>query len=494
MRIFIVGVAGTAMGSLAGLLKELGHDVAGSDIAFFPPMGPALEQWGVRCFEGFDPEVLKGDSHQGKPPEAIVVGNVCRRDNPQAVAALELGIERMHLADALRRFVLPHTSSLVVTGTHGKTTTSSLCAHLLTQVGLEPGYLIGGIPQSLGKSFRPVKKRLLHKSGVVATGRATPFVLEGDEYDTAYWEKTAKFLHYDAEVAVLTSIEHDHVDIYPRAEDYENAFLRLMEQLPAQGLLIAYAGDQKVVELSQRARCEVAYYGLSDEPHAASPHWLGALAQSDASGTSFDLYAGGVLAGRFVSPLSGRHNVKNCIAALAACAQGYGAPLAALMEPLAEFQGVKRRQEIVGTPRDITVYDDFAHHPTAVAETLAGLRLRHGQGKLIAIFEPRSATACRKMHQHAYETAFAAATHVILAPVGRSELSAEERLNVPLLAQRLQETTGTPERAWALSDVESIIKKACELAAPGDAIAILSNGAFGGIHGKLVQALGQGNC
>lgn len=496
MRIFISAVAGTAMGSLAGLLCELGHDVAGSDQAFFPPMGPALKEWGVRCFEGFDPEQLKGTSHNGQSPEVLIVGNVCRRDNPQAVFALQNGIERLHLADALNRFVLPHTSSLVVTGTHGKTTTSSLCAHLLSATGFDPGYLIGGIPQSLGRSFRPAGKRMLQKANRPSQIRATPFVLEGDEYDTAFWEKTAKFLHYHAEVAVITSIEHDHIDIYPTLEDYLNAFALFVAGLPKNGLLIAYAGDPHVVALAKTAPCEVAYYGVEGEYHnGVAPHWLAAPAQTDVSGTSFDLYAGGVMAGRFVCPLSGTHNLKNSVAALAACAQGYGAPLKELMEPLAQFKGVKRRQEIIGTPRSITVYDDFAHHPTAVTETLRGLRARHPQGKLIAIFEPRSATACRRLHQLAYERAFDAASHVLLAPVGRSELAPEERLDVDVLARAITAPAVTnPPLAQSLPNVQAIVQRSCELAEPGDTIAVLSNGDFGGIHAKLLTALAADAC
>lgn len=496
MRIFISAVAGTAMGSLAGLLSELGHDVAGSDVAFFPPMGPALKGWGVRCFEGFAPELLTGTSHDGQTPEVLIVGNVCRRDNPQALFALENGIERLHLADALNRFVLPHTSSLVVAGTHGKTTTSSLCAHLLSATGFEPGFLIGGIPQSLGRGFRPAGKRLLQKANRPAQIRATPFVLEGDEYDTAFWEKTAKFLHYRAEVAVITSIEHDHIDIYPTLDDYLGAFERFVSELPANGLLIAYAGDRHVVELAKSAPCEVAYYGIEGENfHGVSAHWLAAPAQTDHSGTSFDLYAGGVMAGRFVCPLSGAHNLKNSVAALAACAQGYGAPLKELMEPLAKFQGVKRRQEVIGTPRSITVYDDFAHHPTAVTETLRGLRARHPRGKLIAIFEPRSATACRRLHQLAYQRAFDAASHVLLAPVGRSDLKPEDRLDVDLLAREIS-ASGLAQGplAQSLPSVESIVKKTCELAEPGDTIAVLSNGDFGGIHAKLLTALTTDAC
>lgn len=483
MRIHIVAVSGTGMGSLAGLLVELGHEVTGSDTAFYPPMGPALQEWGVRCFQGFAPAHL-----DRARPDLVVVGNVCRRDNPEVEGARQRGYELLHIADALQRFALPQTSPLVVTGTHGKTTTSSLCAHLLERAGLEPGFLIGGIPSGLGRGFRAAGRRklpLASSRGQVA--RATPFVLEGDEYDTAFFEKTAKFLHYGAEVAILTSIEHDHIDIYPTFDSYRAAFVKFVEGLPEDGLLVAFAGDPEVVAVAQRSRAPVAWYALEgQDTHGQPPHWLAAPAGSDASGTGFDLYAGGVMAGRFACPLPGRHNVANATAALAAVAQGYGVPLHQLAHPLATFGGIKRRQELLGTPGGVAVYDDFAHHPTAVAETLAALRTRHPRGRLFAVFEPRSATACRRMHQQAYEQAFDSADQVLLAPVGRPELAPEERLDTGKLARRLTER-GIP--ATAFDDVDGILRALLDAAQPDDVIAILSNGSFGGIHERLVSAL-----
>lgn len=484
MRIHIIAVAGTGMGSLAGLLVELGHTVTGSDTAFYPPIGPALREWGVHCFEGFRAAHI--DAAQ---PDLVVVGNVCRRDNPEVIAAQERGFELLHIASALSRFALPQTSPLVVTGTHGKTTTSSLCAHLLDRAGLAPGFLIGGVPQSLGRGFRPAgPRKLVSAAGSVQVARRAPFVLEGDEYDTAFFEKTAKFLHYGADVAILTSLEHDHIDIYPTFESYRDAFVRFVRGLPEDGLLVAYAADPEVVRVAEESRAPVAWYALEgQDTHGKAPHWLAAPAQADATGTSFDLYAGGVAAGRFACPLPGRHNVANATAALAAVAQGYGVPLHHLGQPLATFGGVKRRQELLGTPGDVAVYDDFAHHPTAVAETLSALRSRHPRGQLIAVFEPRSATACRRLHQEAYESAFDAADSVLLAPVGRPELAPEEKLDTHLLAERLR---ARGKQAVAYDALDGIVDALVAMARPGDTIAILSNGAFGGIHGRLVSALG----
>lgn len=498
MRIFVAAVAGTAMGSLAGLLRDLGHDVAGSDTAFFPPMGPLLSQWGIRCFEGFSPDLLDGRAHPnesgapGHPPDLIVVGNVCRRDNPLVREAERLGIERIHLADALQRFVLPGNSSCVVTGTHGKTTTSSILAHLLVANGRAPGYLIGGVVRSLGRGFQAPKPRSLLQArpaaGSVGAQRRRPVVLEGDEYDTAFWEKTAKFLHYQAEVAVLTSVEYDHVDIYPTPESYVESFRRFIAQLPADGLLLAYGGDAQVVELSQSAPCELAYYGIEgDFLPGAAPHWSASIAEVGSAGTSFDLFAGGVLAGRFFVPLPGRHNVRNALAALATCAQAYGVPLRELIAPLASFEGVKRRQELVGEAGGVSVYDDFAHHPTAVALTLEGMRRQSSAGRLIAVFEPRSATACRRLHQEAYARAFDAADLVFLAPVGR-ELPESDRLDVPRLAKEISASAAAVQ-AIALPDVQRIIDGLAQSVQPGDRVVILSNGSFGGIHEKLVARL-----
>ncbi len=477
MRIHVVAVAGTGMGSLAGLLRDLGHEVTGSDTAFDPPMGPALEAWGVRCLRGFDP------AHLEPPPDLVIVGNVCRRDNPEARAALDGGLDTTHIAGALQRFVLDRTAPLVVAGTHGKTTTTALAAWLLDRTGFEPGYLVGGIPSGLGRSFRSPGKNRLTRPGL---GRRTPFVIEGDEYDTAFFEKTAKFLHYRTEVLVLTSIEHDHIDVYPTLERYVDAFRALVEQVPESGLIVAHAADRIVFDVvSRHARAPVAWYALESDDLPLAAHWTGALADADASGTRFDLFAGGVAVGRFASPLAGAHNARNAIAALAAATQGFGAPLPDLRAALASFGGVKRRQELIGQPRGVAVYDDFAHHPTAVRETLAGLRSKHPNARLVAVFEPRSATACRRVHQAHYADAFGGADEVVLAPLGR-ELPPEESLDLDLLVSELG---ARGIRASALPSVTAIVEHLAKTAGSGEVIALLSNGAFGGIHGRLLGSL-----
>ncbi len=488
MRIHVTGVSGTGMGSLAGLLVELGHSVSGSDTAFYPPMGPRLVEWGIELFEGYSAEHLRPELHGGKLPDAVVVGNVCRRDNPEAVAAIELGIERLHIGSALGRFALSGTAPVVVAGTHGKTTTSSMVAHLLDGAGLEPGFLIGGVPQGFGRGFRRAGPRRLARVDGAAHVRKPPFVLEGDEYDTAFWEKTAKFLHYGAEVAIITSIEHDHVDIYPTFDDYQGAFQRFVGSLPETGLLIVHAGDEHAVRLSQESPAPVTRYGVAGHGKwFTTPEWYAEPVISGPEGTTFDLFAGGVLAGRYLCPLSGLHNVANATAALAAAAHGYGCDLRSLKSVLARFGGVKRRQELRGTPSGISVYDDFAHHPTAVEETLHALSLRNPDARLLVLFEPRSATACRRTHQDAYTAAFDRAAHVLFAPVGR-ELPDAARLDVPLLARSITER-GIP--AEALGEVDELVHRAAELARPGDAVVVLSNGAFGGIVERLLACLAR---
>ncbi len=487
MHVHVVAASGTGMGSLAGLLRELGHRVTGSDVRFDPPIGPALAEWGVECLTGFDP------AHLDPAPDLVVVGNVCRPDNPEARAAIDRGLEVTHIAGALARFALEGTSPLVVAGTHGKSTTTSLAAWLLDQAGLEPGFLVGGVPKNFGKSFRAARPRrglpraadpqLSH----ISLGRRTPFVIEGDEYDTAFFEKTAKFLHYCAEIAILTSIEHDHIDIYPTPEAYFQAFERFIAGLPEHGLLVANAADRVVVKLASRhARCPIAWYALEgQDTHGVAPHWLGALATADADGVTFDLFAGGVAVGRVASPLPGLHNLANTVAALGAAAQGYGARLERLIPALAVFQGIKRRQELLGTPGGHPVYDDFAHHPTAVRETLAALKGKHPKVPLIAVFEPRSATACRALHQDAYAHSFGAASRVILAPLGR-DLPPSEALDTVRLADELSRQ-GTPAHAaHSLPEVLELVK---QHATAGSVIALLSNGAFGGLHGQVLEAL-----
>jgi UDP-N-acetylmuramate: L-alanyl-gamma-D-glutamyl-meso-diaminopimelate ligase len=500
VHIHFVGVAGSGMGALAGLLCAMGHDVSGSDVRFDPPVGPELERWGVRCQVGFDP------AHLVPRPDLVVVGNVCRSDNVEARAAIDGGMTVTTMAHALVDQVIAPAgcSPLVVAGTHGKTTTSAMVAWLLDAAGKRPGFFIGGLPKNFATSFRappavePTPLRL-HVSPDQDEARAAfvqaearfskvPFVLEGDEYDTAFFEKTPKFWHYRAEVAIVTSIEHDHIDIYPTEASYLEAFREFLRRMPPTGLVVAAANERHVVEATRAsAACRVSYYALEgDDTFGVQPEWLGAPGTIIDGMQEFDLYIGGVACGRMRTSAAGVHNVRNAVAAIAAAAEGYGCPVRELVRAISTFEGVRRRQDLVGEVRGVRVYDDFAHHPTAVSETLRALRAKHPSGRLFAVFEPRSATACRALHQSAYGDAFRSADQVIIAPLGRANIPAEERLDVSRLVQAI---ASSGSRAAAPPDVDAIVASLIADVQSGDTIALLSNGAFGGIHRKLLEAL-----
>jgi UDP-N-acetylmuramate: L-alanyl-gamma-D-glutamyl-meso-diaminopimelate ligase len=478
MHVHLIGISGTGMGGLAALLREAGDEVSGSDAAFDPPMGPMLKQLGVRCLEGYEP------GHLEPRPDCVVVGNAIRQTNPEAQEAQRLGLERASMSETIRRRFLSRRRPLVVAGTHGKTTTTAMSAWILWRAGLEPGWFIGGVPKGLPGSSAAGGARVRPDRG------RAPFVVEGDEYDAVYWAKHPKFLDYIGvtpdEVAILTSIEHDHVDIYPDARSYEEAFRMLVRRLPAGGHLVCDAHDARVrAVVSGEAKARVSWYALDgDATGDVTPEWLGAPVAPSADGAfAFDLFAGGVSCGRFFLRMPGRHNVRNAIAAIAACAVGFGVVPSEARGHLAAFEGVVRRQELLGKPGGIFVYDDFAHHPTAVDETLRALRARHPGGALWAVFEPRSATACRSLHQEAYASSFASADHVLLAPLGRSNVPESERLDIVRLTRDLG------PHARAMPSVAAIVADVAGRSRPGDCVAVLSNGAFGGIHRMLLDAL-----
>jgi UDP-N-acetylmuramate: L-alanyl-gamma-D-glutamyl-meso-diaminopimelate ligase len=457
------------MGSLAGLLVRAGHRVTGSDTAFYPPMGEALERWGIEKRLGYDP------AHLEPRPDLVVVGNVCRRDNPEARAAIDGGMRYLSLPAALGELFLEGRRSFVVAGTHGKTTTTALLAFLLDRTGQAPGFLIGGLPGDFAESFR-------------SAAPGAPFVVEGDEYDSAFFEKSPKFWQYRPEVACINALEHDHIDIYPDLDSYRAAFERFAELLPVSGLLVAHAGDPEVRAAAQRARCRVRWFALEGaETGGVKPDWLGRLVPREGGGLELRVSVDGGAEVRAELPLSGEHNALNAMAALVMAREGAGVALPALLDVLPRFTGIRRRQELRGTAGGVRVYDDFAHHPTAVRVTLDGLRQRHPEGRLFALFEPRSATASRKIHQEAYVHAFGAASVVLLAQVGRPEVADAERLDVAELAAALRAAGGD---ARGPLSVEQLVATVAAEARAGDTVVVMSNGAFGGIHDKLLAALG----
>ncbi|MFI5306041.1 MAG: UDP-N-acetylmuramate:L-alanyl-gamma-D-glutamyl-meso-diaminopimelate ligase [Polyangiales bacterium] len=468
IHIHLIGVCGTGMGSFAGLLKQAGHRVTGSDTAFYPPMGEALARWGIEVLQGYDP------AHLQPAPDLVVVGNVCRPSNPEARAAIDSGLRYLSFPAALRAMFLQDRRSFVVAGTHGKTTTSALLAFLLDATGQAPGFLIGGIAADFPESFR-------------AGGKGAPFVIEGDEYDSAFFEKSAKFLQYAPEIALIASIEHDHIDIYPDMQSYRRAFEQLVALLPEHGLLVVNAADPEARAVASAARCRISHFALEGEDtRDVTPEWLAAPCKPEPSFQPFDLFFGGSSCGRVMSPLPGRHNVKNALAAIAMAAAGTSVSVQDLTRALPRFSGVRRRQELRGVARGVRIYDDFAHHPTAVAQTLDALRGRHPSGTLFAVFEPRSATASRNLHQTQYAEAFASADAVLLAEVGRAEIPETEKLDVRALAIALRQRGANADTPGS---VDAIVEQIAARAEPGDTVVVMSNGAFGQIHEKLLARL-----
>lgn len=463
MHIHLIGVAGTGMSALAGLLAQAGHRVSGSDTAFDPPVGPHLKELGIDCQAGWDARNLD------EIPDLVVVGNVCRADNPEARAAIDRGIPVISMPKAVAEHVLSSRKPFVVAGTHGKTTTSSLVAFLLRHVGVDAGFFVGGLPLDLGTSSR------LGTEGA-------PFVIEGDEYDSSFFEKFPKFWSYLPNAAVLTSVEYDHVDIYPDESSYIDAFRRFVALIPTDGWLFAWAGDPRVRDIAKTAKCRVRFYALDgDDCGDVDPWWIGARAP----GAALDLFGGGSLCGRANVPLMGRHNARNTIAALAMASEAAGAPLDRLIAALPSFRGTKRRQELVGVANGVRVYDDFAHHPTAVRETLRAFG-EQTHGRVVAVFEPRSATASRRLHQAAYPEALGRADVTILAPVGRPEIPDDAKLDTRAIAEALAQRG---KIALACETVEDAISAAVEAARDGDVVVVMSNGRFEDAADRILLGL-----
>ncbi|MGH9465200.1 MAG: UDP-N-acetylmuramate--L-alanine ligase, partial [Thermoanaerobaculia bacterium] len=391
LDIHCIAIGGTGMAPLACLLKEQGHRVRGSDGPLYPPMSTLLAEAGITPLPGYDP------AHLEPPPDLVVVGNAVPSSNPEAQAAEARGLSRVSMPEALARFFLAGRRPLVVAGTHGKTTTSAMAAWVLEACGADPGYLVGGVPRARERSFR--------------LGGGERFVVEGDEYNAAYFDRGPKFLHYRPETLILTSVEYDHADLYPTPEALVAAYGRLVDLLPATGLLVACGDAPAVREVARRARCRVILYGLEGD-HEVAPESVDLTAASSRFVLA-DPEAGPV---EIALPLPGRHNVANALAVWTA-ARHDGHPVERVAAGLAGFAGVHRRLEEIGTAAGVTVVDDFAHHPTAVAVTLAALRQRHPGRRLVAVFEPRSLTAGRAFFFASYRDAFRGADRLFLAPI-----------------------------------------------------------------------------
>jgi UDP-N-acetylmuramate: L-alanyl-gamma-D-glutamyl-meso-diaminopimelate ligase len=463
-QVHLIGICGTAMGTLAALLKHRGFDVRGSDQAIYPPMSDFLAAEGIPVLEGYKAE------HVDESLAFVVVGNAISRGNPELEVVLDRKIRHVSLPEALRDHFLWEARSVVVAGTHGKTTTTSLAGWLLTHGGIDPTVFIGGIARNFGDGGSSYR---------IGAPKA-PFVIEGDEYDSAFFDKTAKFLKYLPDIAVVNNVEFDHADIYRDLDAVRLAFQRLVNLVPRGGLTLLGIDSAEAAALRDRARSRVQTFGTSE-----GAEWRAVELDALGETTEFRLLHRGSDEGRFAVGLVGAHNVRNVLAALA-IGRECGVPTETLRAGLAEFRGVKRRLEVVGTRRDVVVYDDFAHHPTAVAETLSALRAAQPARRIWAIFEPRSASSCRRIFQNDFAEAFNAADEVVVASVFRSTLAPEDRLSEDQLVADLQRS-GTAARH--LPDVDTIVTEVSAEARPGDVIVVMSNGGFGGIHGKLLEAL-----
>ena len=447
------------MCSLAGLLLEAGHQVTGTDEKLYPPMSDQLSLLGIKPFEGYSASNI-----ESARPDLVIIGNVIRRENPEAQEALRLDVPIRSMPQAVEELILKDRSPVVIAGTHGKTTASSILAWLMESAGDAPGFLIGGVPLNFGRSY--------------SRGLGPFFIVEGDEYDSAFFDKNPKFLHYHPQALILTSIEFDHADIYRDIDHLTSSFKRLVKLLPPEGIVIACADDARVRSITTSVPCRVVTYGLSDDAY-----WRPIDIQVSESGTSFS-FPGQTQ--RFTLPLWGRHNLTNAAAALALLIES-GRPPSKLASGLTSFKGVRRRQELISDNKGVTIIDDFAHHPTAVVQTIEAMRARFPGRRLWAIFEPRSNTSRRNVFQREFAKALSRADRAIIAGVHRANaIPQAQRLSPDRIADALMRR-GID--AHHISSTEHIVEFVMRGVDSGDVILIMSNGDFDQLPNKLVDGL-----
>jgi UDP-N-acetylmuramate: L-alanyl-gamma-D-glutamyl-meso-diaminopimelate ligase len=460
--VHLVGICGTGMGSLAGLLAESGYDVRGSDESVYPPMSTMLRDKGIRVLEGYRAE------HLDDRPDLVVIGNIATRTNPEAVAAAERGIPFLSMPQAIGELFLEGRHPIVVAGTHGKTTTAGLLAWVLAAAGRDPSFLVGGVLRNFNRSY--------------GLGRGAEFVIEGDEYETAFFDKGPKFLHYRPRTAIVTSVEYDHAEMYPDLESVKEAFRRLVAIVPARGTLVLCADDPNVLEVARDGKAARVLYGAG-----GGPGWRGRMRAAGPEGMEIEVARDGLPLGLFRSPLTGTHNLRNILSVMAV-AHELGVTGAAIGQGLASFAGVRRRQEVRGVADGVVVIDDFAHHPTAVRVTLAAIRDRY-PGRLIwAVFEPRTNTTRRSVFQEDYALSFDDADRVLIAAVDHPERAPEgQRFSPERLVSDLR---ARGKDARYVPEVPSIVALLESEARREEVVLVMSNGAFGGLHDRLLAALG----
>jgi UDP-N-acetylmuramate: L-alanyl-gamma-D-glutamyl-meso-diaminopimelate ligase len=466
-HVHLIGVCGTAMASLAGMLRAQGHRVTGSDTAAYPPMSDQLRAMGIAIMEPYSERNLD------PRPDLVVVGNAISRGNPELERVLDERIPMTSMAALIHDEFLVGRERLIVCGTHGKTTTTSMLAWIYEvaarrDVRFAPSFLIGGVAENFGTSF--------HVGGGTKT-----FILEGDEYDTAFFDKGPKFLHYFPDAAILTHVEFDHADIYADLEAVKTAFKRMVNLIPRRGRLIAFDGSENVTECCVKALCRVERYGFDKDSY-----WQAVAMRQHGSTTTWTLLRGGELFAELMLPMAGEHNALNATAA-AALAAGQGVAVEAIVEALASFKSVKRRLEVRAEVGGVTVIDDFAHHPTAIRETLRALRAAYKGRRLWAVLEPRSNTLRRNVFERELVESLTLADAVVMAAVFKSEaIPVLERMEPQHVVDALR---ARGVLAVVCADAEAIVAEMVPRVQAGDVVAILSNGGFGGIYEKLPAAI-----
>jgi len=460
-KIYLIGICGTAMASLAGMLREKGYAVSGSDSDVYPPMSDFLARLEIPVFKGFNAENI-----QKTKPDLVVIGNALSRGNVEIEYVLDSGLRYASMAETVKELFIRGKQSIVVAGTHGKTTTTAMLAWILEVAGRKPSFLVGGIAENFGSSFQ--------------LRDGPDFVIEGDEYDTAFFDKGPKFLHYLPRIVLLKNIEFDHADIYADLEAIKTAFRRLINIVPRSGLIVAGIDSPVVTELIPAAFSRVATAGLG------TGEWQAVNIKTTADGMDFEILRSDSNTGSFAIPLPGTFNVQNALGAIIV-ARDLGIPDEVIRRALSTFKSVKRRLEIRGEVNGIVVYDDFAHHPTAVQETLRAVRERHPHARVWAVFEPRSQTCRRKIFEPAFIQSFDPADVILIARVyGASHLAPAETLSPDRVAEGVR---ARGKRAFTFASTAEIVSFVASEARPGDHVVIMSNGGFDNIHVKLLERL-----
>ena len=461
LSIYLIAICGTGMASLAGLLNKSGYRVTGSDSNIYPPMSTLLKSAGIDIKPGYRRANISGDI------DLVVIGNAVSKDNEEVLAVQEKGLPYTSLPEALRRFFLEKRKSLVVTGTHGKTSTTALLSWMLYSSGHRPGFMVGGWIKNFDSNH--------------AIPQGNFFVTEGDEYDTAFFDKGPKFLHYQPFASILTGIEFDHADIYRDIDHIKGSFRKYIETIDPEGFLLVEFSDRHAREVLAGATCTVETYGFS-----SGADWSADGYRFEGGSGHFTLCHQGKTAGTFRLPMIGRHNIENAVA-VAAMGLKLGLTAGEIEKAFTDFQGIKRRQEIVGVKNGVTVIDDFAHHPTAIRRTLEAVREAYPGHRIWAVFEPRSATSRRKVFENKLPECFAAANRVILAGLfAPDKIKPEERLDPKRVIENINQNGGD---AYFIPEVDAIVGEIAAECRPKDVVLIMSSGGFSGIHQKLLDRL-----